>query len=94
MAEGMPWQESGSVRFFVTQFVGVVLEDTAQELYRRVGGRPGNWRVRALGFAWVFAFQVWSTPAWFYPGLVERTGREQDNILPFSIVGALQRSQR
>lgn len=89
MAEGMPWQRSGSVRFFVTQFVGVVLEDAAQEFYRRIGRRLGGWRARALGFVWVFAFHVWSTPAWSYPGLVDRTGGEKDRILPFSLIGPL-----
>lgn len=56
IAGGMPCQKSGALRFFVTQFAGVALEDAVQQCYRRIGGRSGDWRVRVVGFVWVFAF--------------------------------------
>ena len=94
VAEGIPWSRSGSLQFFLNQFLGVVLEDAVQDLWRRVGGRPGTKGmkvVKMMGFLWVFLFHAWSVPGWIYPCLVATTGEEKDKVVPFSIVKPLLR---
>jgi hypothetical protein len=67
-------EESGSIRFFCVQAVGIMIEDGAQELYRRIYGKAtansGSplW-TKLVGYIWVVAFLTWSTPAWIYPHL-------------------------
>ena len=94
MAEGMSWRTSGSIQFFMTQLMGVVVEDAAQGIWRRIGGEPNECSVRLLGYLWVLAFHVWSVPAWIYPSLVDNKGKEKDMIVPFSLVSTLRGMKR
>jgi Membrane bound O-acyl transferase family len=91
MSLGMPPSESGSVRFFCTQALGIMFEDGMQAICRsarrRRGGSssnasakaesqpPTNW-ARALGYVWVLAFMSWSTPVWVYPAIWMNKGEE------------------
>lgn len=63
--------QSGALRFFTTQALGIMLEDGVQEIYRcmRGGTKPALWS-RIVGYAWVLAFISWSTAAWQYPALL------------------------
>jgi hypothetical protein len=86
-ARGLSWQESGAVRFFCTQALGIMVEDAVQAIYRSVGGekRDGQqvkvWK-RVVGWVWTVVFLFfWSTPAWFFPIAVG------EKLIPFSIVG-------
>ncbi len=69
MGAGIPTEDSGAIRFFCTQALGIMLEDGAQEAYRRLGGKPGffTWIV---GYSWVLAFLSWSTAVWQYPAIL------------------------
>ena len=91
MASGMPLRNSGSIQFFVTHFFGILIEDTWQELWFRVGGMSNTKATVTLGFVWLFLFQVWSTPVWLYPMLVDRKGLEKERLLPFNFVQVLLR---
>ena len=94
IAGGIPWRSSGAFTFFCTQAFGIILEDSVQALYRyRCGTRrdyrpPQSW-IRMAGYLWVFAFMVWSTPAWFYPLLRDMTRDPKYSPLPFSLVSSL-----
>ena len=70
---GVLWAQSGAIRFFCTQALGIMIEDGAQEVWRRSfgeGEEEGDgeklWK-KVLGYFWVAAFLIWSTPAWCFP---------------------------
>ena len=96
LAQGLKWKQSGSIRFFCTQAVGIFVEDGVQALYclrvRNVTkiSLPRSIAV-IVGYVWVFTFMVWSTPVWIYPSLYMNKGEEKDLIVPFSFVGFLSR---
>lgn len=94
VAEGFAWQQSGSLRFFCTQAVGIVIEDSFGAFTRRA--LPDQQKAsihqlfnKVLGYIWVITFMVWSTPAWIYPSLYLNRGEDKDLIVPFSLVGAI-----
>lgn len=65
---GLPVQESGTMRFFVMQALGIIVEDFLKSCLSH-----GEWSgrdemtMRLLGHVWVVVFLVWTTPAWLYP---------------------------
>ncbi|KAI9875333.1 MAG: hypothetical protein M1830_008604 [Pleopsidium flavum] len=88
VAEDYGWQASGSIRYFVTQAVGILLEDCVQAIYRSARGmakeqQPELW-AKLVGYLWVLLFQFWSTPAWIYPALIMNKGEKKDMIVPYS----------
>lgn len=94
---GLTWSESGSVSFFVTQALGIMVEDGVQAVYhswrdKEAGGAlTGTERLltRYVGYFWVAVWMCWSGPDWFYPKLRHQTGGEWDKLLPFSILETL-----
>ena len=92
LASGMTRQESGSVQFFCTQALGIILEDSVQALYQRYKTNllPASegW-TKVIGYIWLGVFLVWSTPVWAYPAIRRDKGREEDIILPVSIAKLL-----
>ena len=59
------------MKFFTTQVLGIMLEDGAQEIHRRVrGGTTTALWSRIVGYVWVVAFLSWSTAVWQYPALL------------------------
>lgn len=99
LAEGFTWQQSGSLRFFCTQAVGIIVEDGIRTFYR--WALP-NWKQasthqtfnKILGYIWVVIFMVWSTPAWIYPSLYANKGEDKDLIVPFSLVRAIYENMK
>lgn len=94
VAEGFSWQQSGSLRFFGTQAVGIIIEDGVGALTRWAMSDMKKASIyqpfhKILGYTWVVAFMVWSTPAWIYPSLYANRGEDKDLIVPFSLVGAI-----
>jgi hypothetical protein len=75
----VPMAQSGALRFFCTQALGIIAEDGVQELYRRVFGNQKSRVGKAIGYLWVLAFLSWSTPVWVYP--VARTMKREDMML-------------
>jgi hypothetical protein len=75
----VPMAQSGALRFFCTQALGIIVEDGVQELYRRVFGNQKSRVGKAIGYLWVLAFLSWSTPVWVYP--VARTMKREDMML-------------
>ena len=87
VAQGIPWQQSGAIRFFGTQAVGIIFEDAVIRAFviRRFRPLTGTLS-RFVGYLWVLIFLFWSTPVWIYPSLYRNTGEAKDMIVPFSAV--------
>jgi hypothetical protein len=94
----MAWSASGSLRFFMAQAVGIVIEDFVGWVWRltsgsrKGGGEGGKGKVevwkKAAGFVWVVVFVLfWSSPAWVFPNAIGNTGMIEGKMLPFSVVG-------
>ena len=80
---GVPRAESGAIRWFCMQALGIVFEDGVQALWKTVSGnRVGEPRSvpRMLGYIWVAAWWVWSSPVWVYPIMQRDKGA---HIIPF-----------
>lgn len=89
-ASGVSFSDSGAIRFFLTQAVGLILEDCILKWYER---SPSYMQlpvvlVRMMGFAWVAIFLVWSVPAYMYPMLWRANQGLQDSTIPFSLFGS------
>lgn len=74
------------MQFFCIQTLGIMLEDAVQALYwsyrgEKVGASP--WAATALGYLWVVAWMVWTSPVWIYPSMQRDQG---GRILPVSII--------
>ncbi|KAH7115876.1 membrane bound O-acyl transferase family-domain-containing protein [Dendryphion nanum] len=89
IASGMKFRETSVMHWFLIQALGFVLEDLFIAIYRKITGtrnrHPKNiptWQ-KAVGFAWVFSWMLWTLPAWNYP--IARKS-EGEGVLPFSIV--------
>ena len=90
-AHGVNVQESGSIKFFFLQGVGMAVEDCVQGAYRYLWGtkrgekkeneKPAVW-IRALGLVWVGAFMVVTAPTWGFPVL--RKG--ETDVVPVKVV--------
>lgn len=76
---GVPFIQSGALRFFCTQTLGIMLEDGIQGIYRRIFGDRKRLLREAVGYLWVFTWLCWSTPAWVYP--FTRTMEREDVLL-------------
>lgn len=67
-----------------------MLEDAIQALYRSYRGEKAGASPRAataLGYLWVLAWMVWTTPLWTYPSMQRGKG---ERILPFSLMNLLR----
>ena len=81
-------------QFFVTQAVGIMVEDGFVALYQRwitpEGRRTRSSMVRAVetigAYAWVLLFLTWSAPIWFYNAAQEPP---EEPFLPFSVLKRL-----
>ena len=97
IAQGMDFWQSGAIRFFVTQALGILLEDIIRAQWSLIRSSRKERSISTtsvrtlpwLGYLWVFLFMVWSTPVWIYPAIAANRGEEKDLILPFSIVGTI-----
>ncbi|KAL5356564.1 membrane bound O-acyl transferase family-domain-containing protein [Aspergillus floccosus] len=92
MAADIPVYQSGGLAFFCGQMVGIPLEDLVIRVYLRVTetiGRRLPWMVeRLVGYTWVVALLVWSSPAYLYPKIVKSRGlSNNDSVLPVSFFG-------
>ncbi|RHZ57414.1 wax synthase family protein [Aspergillus thermomutatus] len=68
---GIDWDRSGTMRFFVTQAFGILLEDLVQTAFALGGSHEprSRWWSKAVGWVWVALFTFWSSPSHFYPRL-------------------------
>lgn len=86
---GIGLDKTGTIKCFMLQPVGIVLEDTVQAIFYRVGGKPEKgseqprWH-RIFGYIWVWTFLSLVAPIYNIPLL-----RYQDASkarVPFSLI--------
>lgn len=63
---GLPWANSGCMRFFLLQALAITVEDGVTAVGRRLGIQSGQ-RFRVLGYAWVVAWFYCTLAMWFDP---------------------------
>ena len=84
IAQGICGHESGAMHFFCTQALGIMFEDMAQALLRRlVGAKPiakFGFFTRTVGYIWLVAWLTWTSPIWIYPAMQRDKG---EPIVPF-----------
>lgn len=78
----------GTVFFFSSQAVGIVIEETVITLFGRVWGNEGAlpWH-RWVGFAWVVVWFSWTLP--FLLDNMFESGMMEASTIPFSVVRAV-----
>jgi hypothetical protein len=88
---GMDLNDSGSLRFFCMQALGIMLEDVVQAVYRYVSGtkrgsKTPRW-AKVAGYIWIVAFMLfWTTPSWFYPHALATTGEAESKMTTFNVL--------
>ncbi|MCJ1444542.1 MAG: hypothetical protein MMC23_005044 [Stictis urceolatum] len=92
MLSFIPPAKSGAMVFFPLQAVGIMIEDGAQGLYKKVLGQPKGGAaklfVRVVGYIWIISWMAYSTPVWVYPAM--RTGGGRGRVLPFSLIDTVK----
>ena len=86
------FRDSQCIRFFLTQALGIMIEDGAQEAVRRVWPEMTKKKTlkRVIGWVWVLGFLGWSTPAIMYPAASMNRGTRRDTLLPISIIQVIK----
>lgn len=93
--EGIPHLYLGTLQFYMTQVIGIMLEDAVQTVYRASHGvqrgTPPTFISRAAGYIWLAVFLCWSQPIALYPRLGARRGGQSESLLPVSLLGLLNK---
>ncbi|KAK2810386.1 hypothetical protein FQN49_008542 [Arthroderma sp. PD_2] len=93
VAAGISVYKSGATQFFLTQALGILVEDFATHAYRSafVGdkARPYYLAEKILGFIWVGVFMVWASPMYIYPMMYRANTGLEDSVIPFSVMKLL-----
>lgn len=89
LAAGVQLRDSGAMRFFLAQALGMIIEDVAIRAYRRLppGTKIPLVAEKGLGFLWVAIFLTWSVPAYMYPMMWRANQGLNDSTIPFSFFG-------
>jgi hypothetical protein len=98
IAAGMSFKQLNVLHFFITQALGVVVEDLVRVAFSNARGNRGRedknslpppLAIRLIGYVWVAAYMAWSGPVWLYPQ-ASKTAPLGTNIsfLPYSIIDA------
>ena len=92
MGGGLTMQQSGALQFFCMQALGIMMEDGVKEAYKHltnVTGRLPHSMERAIGYAWVLFFFVWTSPVWVFPATLQM--KEEEAMLSLSALKPLMR---
>jgi hypothetical protein len=94
MSIGLTMHTSGGMSFFCTQVFGIVLEDAVLASCRRLTGSSRSHTAptpstaqRFIGYVWVFAFLVWTLPAYMYPMVSLNHAEGNHAVVPVSLIG-------
>lgn len=95
ISAGIELKDSGAARFFVTQALGVLLETSVIAFYRSMcASKQGAGAIgKALGFIWVSAYLIWSTPSYLYPIMWRTNAGYNDSVIPYSFFDPEERGR-
>ncbi|KAF2499668.1 hypothetical protein BU16DRAFT_279495 [Lophium mytilinum] len=90
LSSGVSVHDSGAMRFFVAQALGMIIEDSITRVYGSLPKRAKLSRLleRVVGFIWVALFLTWSVPAYMYPMMWRGNLGLNDSTIPFSFFGS------
>jgi hypothetical protein len=75
------------------QALGIMIEDGVQDIYRqfvkRDTGITPSTSERIMGYTWVIAFLIWTSPVWVFPATLQM--REEEALLSLSALKPLIR---
>ena len=95
IGQGDEFWRSRATQLFLTQAIGIVIEDLVQRMYRhqftaeKLSKRDVSVSGRLIGYLWTATFLVWSMPIVMYPLLAANKGEEKDKVVPFSVIETL-----
>ncbi|KAK4202927.1 membrane bound O-acyl transferase family-domain-containing protein [Triangularia verruculosa] len=87
---GIPPQDSGAMRFFTIQPLGIVIEDLTTSILSTApttgstSARPTTIQ-RWVGRLWVVLWMTWKVPAYMFPVLA-KTGSGNKGVVPLSLI--------
>ena len=87
MGGGLSMRQSGALQFFCMQALGIMIEDGVQVVWRKYFKSTVGMVERAVGYAWVVYFLVWTSPIWVFPATLNM--RKEDAMLNFSALKAI-----
>ena len=89
LSSGISVRNSGAMKAFVAQALGLIVEDIAMSIYQRLPrcARFAGHFKKALGVIWVALFLTWSVPAYIYPMMWRSNQGLLDSTIPFSLFG-------
>ncbi|TVY85301.1 Acetyltransferase pyr8 [Lachnellula suecica] len=97
IAAGMSPKQLNVLHFFLTQALGVIIEDLVRLVSLKAKGEEGIEKKdvpptianRIIGYLWVAAFMTWSGPVWLYPQASKpMPPGTNSSFLPYSIINA------
>lgn len=74
---GIRWHHTGTMNFFCTQALGILLEDSVQAGFRFLTGHKHSRWTAAVGYVWVVLWLYWTSPARDYPRLQVSNGKKE-----------------
>ncbi|KAF2691970.1 hypothetical protein K458DRAFT_482614 [Lentithecium fluviatile CBS 122367] len=83
-ASGIRFGNSGAMRFFLTQGLGMVVEDIIIKFYHSSTITMPRLMEKSIGYLWVSLFLIWSVPAYMYPIMWRANLGLNDSTVPFS----------
>ncbi|KAK4210160.1 membrane bound O-acyl transferase family-domain-containing protein [Rhypophila decipiens] len=89
VSSGMYLHESGAMRFFLIQPLGLMMEDAILGAYYNFNKQPATMAHRLLGMLWVGMWMAWTAPSYLYPVLAKADSSSaagMDRVVPFSII--------
>nr|A0A0M3STV6.1 RecName: Full=Acetyltransferase aurG; AltName: Full=Aurovertin biosynthesis cluster protein G [Calcarisporium arbuscula]ALD83633.1 O-acyl-transferase [Calcarisporium arbuscula] len=78
---GIQWDQSGTLRFYSIQALGIAMEDAVQATSRRLFAYRSTYWTRAIGYVWVLLWFLWTSPAYFFPLLKYDTEKRPPVLL-------------
>ncbi|KAI0200184.1 membrane bound O-acyl transferase family-domain-containing protein [Astrocystis sublimbata] len=89
-ASGIEWRESGALKFFTIQPIGILIEDVFASIYMSYVKAPdarASVMQRCVGFLWVGLWMAWTVPAYMYPVL---NSTEDTGVVPISVINLIR----
>ncbi|ETS87869.1 hypothetical protein PFICI_01697 [Pestalotiopsis fici W106-1] len=92
-SSGIAMEQSGALRFFSIQPLGIFIEDLILSRFHVVPGSRTKQTPalinRCIGFAWVCLWMAWTAPGYLYP-IMDKSSSEDTGVVPVSVVGYMK----